>query len=219
MWNFNRFLKSDYKSIKLMLFTITLVILYIVVRDLDFFKEQKEVYFSIVIISYLVYFIYHSFIKRNNTESTQIGLPGDKKRFKIFNYFVLIIGIYSIFNDDLNNSVPSWSFKNFLVYLIIALLISIFLYLYVDDSFEKRVVIIKNDRLYFQESTATYEAPIKDFQKIKISYNKISAIAKDGRKDRLGGYKMTDGDILNLITFLKKHAPHIELDAYYGKTA
>ena len=212
MWNSNQFLKSDYKSIKLMLFTITLVILYIVVRNLEFFIEHKEACFSIVIITY---FIYHIFIKWYNTESTQVGLPGDKKRFKIFNYFVLLIGVYSIFNDDLNNSIPSWSFKNFLVYLIIALLISIFLYLYIDDSFEKRFVIIKNDLLYFQESTATYEAPIKEFQKIKISYNKISVIAKDGRRDRLGGYKMTDGDILNLIAFLNKNAPHIELETRY----
>ncbi|AGC77551.1 hypothetical protein [Nonlabens dokdonensis] len=197
-----------------MLFTITLVILYIVVRNLDFFKEHKEVCFSIVIIAY---FIYHIFIKWNNTESINIDLPGNKKQFNIFNYFIVIVGIYSIFNDDLNNSIPSWSFKNFLVYLIIALLISIFLYLYVDDSFEKRVVIIKNDRLYFQESTATYAAPIKEFQKIKISYNKISAIAKDGRRDRLGGYKMTDGDILNLIAFLREHTPDIELDVRYEK--
>ena len=80
MWNSNQFLKSDYKSIKLMLFTITLVILYIVVRNLEFFIEHKEACFSIVIIAY---FIYHIFIKWYNTESTQVGLPGDKKRFKI----------------------------------------------------------------------------------------------------------------------------------------
>ena len=40
----------------------------------------------------------------------------------------------------------------------------------------------------------------------------------DGRRDRLGGYVMSDGDVLQLMAFLEHHAPEIELEVLFEHT-
>ncbi|MFT6097149.1 MAG: hypothetical protein ACJAXY_000174 [Nonlabens sp.] len=54
-------------------------------------------------------------------------------------------------------------------------------------------------------------------KKIEISYNKISAIAKDGRRDRLGGYEMSNGTVLNLGAFLEKRLSEVTLEMLFKK--
>jgi hypothetical protein len=112
----------------------------------------------------------------------------------------------------------SWTILNYLTVLIILLLLLLVYSLYKGTSYEKRFLVVQNKELHFIESESTYCATISDFKKIKISYNKISAIAKDGRGDRLGGYEMSDGDVLNLVAFIEKHLPEVTLEVLFENT-
>lgn len=89
---------------------------------------------------------------------------------------------------------------------------------YTQADIVERQIEINDNHIYFIEPKSTYYAPVNEFDKIKISYNKISAIAKDGHRDLYGGYLMSDGDVLQLIAFLEHHAPKIELEVLFEHT-
>jgi hypothetical protein len=40
----------------------------------------------------------------------------------------------------------------------------------------------------------------------------------EGRRDQLGGYVISDGDLLQLMAVLEHHAPEIELEVLFEHT-
>jgi hypothetical protein len=220
MWYSNRFLKSNNGTIKQLLGMFFLILSWLALKKFGLFELNIEVCGAVLVIVYLAYLLFRQIKKRNLSidKSLQIELPGKKNKWNIYNYLVTAIGVYSIVSTELNTSIYSWTILNYLTVLIIMLLSLLVYSLYKGTSYEKRFLMVQNNELHFIECESTYYASISDFKKIEISYNKISAIAKDGRSDRLGGYEMSDGDLLSLVAFLENNTTHIELEVLFEKT-
>lgn len=190
---------------------------YIIRYDLLDYITERAFYYGVLFI--LTINIILKLIPKRKDERVVFTIKAKDKWYDTGALFYTLIPIYLIGNVAKGDEKDIWLVFQHWPYLVLSIVLYLVFQLYTQADVVERQLEIDDQNIYFVEAKSTYYAPIEEFDKIKISYNKISAIAKDGRKDRLGGYKMTDGDILNLIAFLKKNVQNIELDVYYGKTA
>ena len=221
MWDSNRFLKSDNRSLINILLIILFLLGWIAISKFDLFESYDiEFYGSAVFILYVIYLAFYVIKQRyqRTDHLSIIQLNGKKRKWDTFNYVWIVIGILILFSNELKSSDIVWTTSSYIAILSFSFLVFAGYRLYISDNYEKRFLSIKGEKLYFIESKSTYYAPVNEFQKIKMSYNKISAIAKGGRRDRLGGYEMSDGDLLQLIVFLENQAPQIEIEVLFEDT-
>lgn len=215
MWTSNQFLKREYMSWQSILFNVIIWTGFYFILSYDILEYITEWTFYYGVLLVLTIKVIHKLLTKGKDKRVVFTINAVDKWYQTGTLIHILIPAYLIGFIGKQSEEDKWLIFQHWPYLILVIVLYFVYKFYTQGNVVERQLEIHDDNMYFIEAKSTYYAPIKEFQKIKISYNKISVIAKDGRRDRLGGYKMTDGDILNLIAFLNKNAPHIELETRY----
>lgn len=218
MWNKDQFLKRKRPSWKSVLFHIVIWGTYalVIFKDLTEYFTEWTFYYGILLFWSLV--LLSNYINIGKPIGKVIKINAHDKWYDMSNVFSDIFPFIGIYYLGTHATEDSWIILQHWPYLMLGFILLLVYKFYTNKEVVERSIKVEEGNLYFEEAKSTYYAPIVEFDKIRISYNKISAIAKDGRKDRLGGYIMTDGAILNLVAFLKENAPNVELDVLFEDT-